>query len=56
MKEEKIKKINKLLSELLSYTDEDDNLLDQLIIELVQSLAMIKAQNKILEELEEGKE
>lgn len=53
MKEEKIKKINKLLKELLSYTDEDDELLDQLISELVYSLAMVKTQNKILEELEE---
>lgn len=53
MKEEKIKKINKLLKELLSYTDEDDEILDQLISELVYSLTMVKTQNKILEELEE---
>lgn len=53
MKEEKIKKINKLLKELLSYTDEDDELLDQLISELVYSLTIVKTQNKILEELEE---
>lgn len=56
MKEEKIEKINKLLRELLSYTNEDDGILDQLISELVYSLAMIKTQNKILEELEKGEE
>lgn len=55
MKEEKIEKINKLLRELLSYINEDDGILDQLISDLVYSLAMIKTQNKILEELEEGK-